>query len=196
MFELVYPLEPAPLLPRRNASLEAPVVAPSGEMLPVVEGESGLVIGQSSRDKCHSLRLLHPVVHLHIIDRLGNIYLQKRAPDKSLYPGLWDFAVGGHVIYGELAAETLYREAAEEIGLTGFNPTFIEQYVYDIDSQLELSCVYAAIGHFELNPDNEEVSEGKWWTIPQIEASIGKKVFTPVFEREFTRIKHKLLSLL
>lgn len=195
MFELIYPIEPAPLLPRRNAAWEAPVAAPSGEMLPVVE-DNGIVTGQASRKSCHVLRLLHPVVHLHIIDRFGNIYLQKRAPTKELYPGMWDFAVGGHVVYGELASETLYREAQEELGLTGFNPTFIEHYVYDIDSQLELSCVYAAIGHFELDPDNDEVSCGKWWTVPEIEASVGRSVFTPVFEKEFARIKTKLLSLL
>lgn len=195
MFELVYPPEPAPLLPRRNAAWEAPVAAPSGEMLPVVE-DNGLVVGQASRKSCHVLRLLHPVVHLHIIDRFGNIYLQKRSLTKDLYPGLWDFAVGGHVIYGELSTETLYREAEEEIGLIGFNPTFLESYVYDIDRQLELSCVFAAIGHFELNPDNPEVSCGKWWTVGEIEDSIGKKLFTPVFEKEFNRIKNKLLSLL
>ena len=59
--------------------------APAAEMLPVVE-ESGLVTGQASRENCHSLpqEFLHPVVHLHILDRFGNIYLQKRAPGKKL----------------------------------------------------------------------------------------------------------------
>ena len=79
---------------------------------------SGLVYGRATRDWCHSgSKVLHPVVHLHIVDRFGNIYLQKRAMTKDLLPGYWDTAVGGHVTYGEQAVEALYREAAEELGL-------------------------------------------------------------------------------
>ena len=197
MFELVYPAEPAPLLPRRSANSEAPLPAPASEMLPVVE-ESGLVIGQASRENCHGQpqKFLHPVVHLHILDRFGNIYLQKRSPGKKLYPGMWDTAVGGHVTYGELALEALYREAEEELSLIEFNPTYLETYLYEGEGFREMSSVYAAIGNFSPVPKEAEVSEGRWWSIAEVEESIGKKVFTPVFEYEFQRIKLKLLNLL
>ena len=33
---------------------------------------------------------LHPVVHLHIINRLGQIYLQQRGAHKDLLPLRWD----------------------------------------------------------------------------------------------------------
>jgi len=197
MFELVYPAEPAPLLPRRSALSEAPAPAPASEMLPVVE-ESGLVIGQASRESCHTLpqMLLHPVVHLHILDRYGNIYLQKRAPGKKLYPNYWDTAVGGHVIYGELVQEALFREAEEELALTEINPTYLDSYLYEGDGFREISAVFAVIGNFNPVPQEEEVSDGKWWSMADVEASIGKGIFTPFFEFEFTRIKPKLLSLL
>ena len=42
---------------------------------------SGLVYGRATRDWCHSgSKVLHPVVHLHIVDRFGNIYLQTSFP--------------------------------------------------------------------------------------------------------------------
>ena len=197
MFELVYPAEPAPVLPRRSAHSDAPAPAPAAEMLPVVE-ESGLVVGQASRERCHTLpqELLHPVVHLHILDRFGNIYLQKRAPSKKLYPNLWDTAVGGHVIYGELVQEALFREAEEELSLREINPTYLESYLYEGDGFREISSVFAIIGKFSPVPQETEVSDGKWWSMADVEAAIGKGVFTPCFEFEFTRIKPKLLSLL
>ena len=89
MFELVYPLEPAPLYPR--PSVDNPLSKPERgvEMFPLVE-PSGLVVGQASRAYCHSgAKVLHPVVHLHIVNRMGEIYLQKRSMKKDLLPGRW-----------------------------------------------------------------------------------------------------------
>ena len=60
MFELIYPIGPAPLFPGIKAD-GGDVTC--GEYLPVVE-ESGVVIGRACRDYCHSgTELLHPVVH-------------------------------------------------------------------------------------------------------------------------------------
>ena len=99
MVDLVYPSEPAPLYPRPSIGRPGRQPVPRGEMLPLME-PSGLVYGRATRDWCHSgSKVLHPVVHLHIVDRFGNIYLQKRAMTKDLLPGYWDTAVGGHVTY-------------------------------------------------------------------------------------------------
>ena len=110
LFDLVYPPTPAPLYPLPTASHPGRPEKITGERLPLVE-PSGLVYGQASRRWCHSgAKALHPVVHLHIIDREGRLYLQKRSMTKDLLPGYWDTAVGGHVSYGELAMEALYRD--------------------------------------------------------------------------------------
>ena len=60
----------------------------------------------------------------------------------------------------------------------------------------ELVCMYAAVGHFPLHPDREEVEDGRWWDIPDIEASYGKGILAPTFEEEFKTIKDRLLALL
>lgn len=39
--------------------------------------------------------LLHPVVHLHLFNSRGELYLQKRPEWKDIQPGRWDTAVGG-----------------------------------------------------------------------------------------------------
>lgn len=194
--DILYPLEPAPVFPRPSVNRPGKPSVPKGEMLPLVE-LSGLVYGQATRAWCHSgSKALHPVVHLHIIDRMGRIYLQKRSRSKDLLPGYWDTAVGGHVTYGEQALEALYREAAEELGLHGFNPVFLDNYVYQTQRDSEFVLIFAMVGHPDLDPDNAEVSEGKWWTMEEIDAAIGKGVLTPNFESEFSRIRASLLALL
>ncbi|MGN0190925.1 MAG: NUDIX domain-containing protein [Candidatus Cryptobacteroides sp.] len=169
---------------------------PEGEMVPVVE-ESGLVVGRAARAYCHGgSRLLHPVVHLHIIDRDARLFLQKRSDSKDMLPGLWDTAVGGHVDYGEYLAEALLREACEELRLTRFNPIYIGTYPYRSETESELVNIYATVGSYELHPDPDEISEGRWWTFDEIGKAVGQGILTPNFEMEFLRIRNKLLSLL
>ena len=132
MFDLVYPVDTPPVLPPRRAGDAAVAPEPGRkEMFPVVE-PSGLVTGMASRQFCHSgSKVLHPVVHLHIIDRFGRLYLQKRSMKKDIQPGKWDTAVGGHVDYGEMLLEALYREASEELGFKEFNPVYLCSYVFE-----------------------------------------------------------------
>ena len=194
--ELVYPPYPAPLLPRPTAADPSPVAGPGVEMFPVVE-PSGVVTGQMTRTYAHGgARLLHPVVHLHVLDRSGRLYLQRRALDKDLLPGYWDTAVGGHVSYGESIVEALFREAAEELRLCDFNPTLLDTYVFEGIREEELVSVFACVGQFEPRPDGTEVMEGRFWTFKEIEDNLGKSVLTPNFEGEFTRIRAALESLL
>lgn len=199
MFDLVYPLESdLPLFPR--PTVDAPGEFrphPGEEMLPVVE-PGGLVIGQATRAACHSgTHLLHPVVHLHLIDREGRIYLQKRSAAKTLWPGRWDTAVGGHVSFGEQIPDALAREAAEEIGLTDFNPAWLETYTWETARDSELVVVFALVAHPDLHPDNAEVTEGRWWTEEEIRQAIkAHRLLTPNFESEFERIRDALYALL
>jgi isopentenyldiphosphate isomerase len=196
MFDLVYPLYPAPVYPRPSVDHPGITLADASEMLPLVE-EGGAVYGQASRAWCHSgSKALHPVVHLHLLDRYGRFCLQKRAAHKDLLPLRWDTSVGGHVTYGETCLEALYREAAEELGLTAFNPIYLGTSIWETPRDREFVVIYAAIGHPALPASTPEVDEIRWWTEEEIDASIGKNVFTPNFEEEFTRLKPSLLALL
>ena len=195
MIELIYPYDVAPMVPAPTA--DSKIVDPvAGEFFPVVE-PSGLVVGRSTREYCHSgAKPLHPVIHIHIIDRYGRIYLQKRSMRKDIQPGKWDTAVGGHVSYGESILEAVYREASEELGFSEFNPIHIMTYEFESSIEREMVNVFAVIGSYDLHPDLDEVDEGKWWDIAEIDASIGKGVFTPNFESEFQMIRNQLLALL
>lgn len=159
----------------------------SEELFPIVDCE-GNVRGCASRGVCHGgSKLLHPVVHLHLINKYGEVYLQKRPEWKDIQPGKWDTAVGGHVDYGEETEEALYREVWEEIGLTRFSPEYIKSYVFESDREREYVNVYAAVSN-EVPSPSDELEEGKFWSIAEIEASLGKGIFTPNFESEFAGV--------
>ena len=67
------------------------------EMFPIVD-EEGNITGAATRGECHNgSKLLHPVVHLHVFNSRGELYLQKRPDWKDIQPGKWDTAVGGHI---------------------------------------------------------------------------------------------------
>jgi isopentenyldiphosphate isomerase len=195
MVELIYPYEMAPVVPTPTAGSKA-VMAHGSEWFPIVL-PSGMVVGRSTREYCHGgSKPLHPVIHIHIIDRFSRIYLQKRSMRKDIQPGKWDTAVGGHVSYGESLIEAVYREASEELGFTEFNPIYLETYEFESSVEREMVNVFAAVGSYELHPDLDEVDEGRWWELADIDANIGKGIFTPNFESEFQMIRKSLLALL
>jgi len=154
------------------------------EMFPVVD-EAGNIIDAATRGECHNgSKLLHPVVHLHLFDSKGRLYLQKRPDWKDIQPGKWDTAVGGHVALGENAMQALRREVSEEIGLEDFEPQLLRQYVFESERERELVNAYKAISDVAPKP-SAELDGGKFWTPEEIAESMGKEVFTPNFESEY-----------
>ena len=158
------------------------------EFFPLVD-ENGNVIGKATRHECHSgTFLLHPVVHLHVFNSAGELYLQKRAENKDIQPGKWDTAVGGHVDYGEEIAEALVREVREELGIVGFEPVFMFRYIFQSTQEKEMVNSFYTVFDGKITPDPVEISEGKFWKIADIKETIGKNIFTPNFESEFQKI--------
>lgn len=158
------------------------------EIFPIVNTE-GEVVGSATREECHAgTFLLHPVVHLHIFNSAGELYLQKRVMTKKIQPGKWDTAVGGHVDYGERIEDALLRETREELGVRDFTPEFLMRYEFRSQVEAELVYIYKCeyVGDFNLDPS--EVDEGRFWSLDEIKKSIGKGLFTPNFESEIERL--------
>jgi isopentenyldiphosphate isomerase len=161
---------------------------PKTEIFPIVDDE-GRVIGKATRTECHSgTKQLHPVVHLHVYNEAGELYLQKRSMTKDVQPGKWDTAVGGHVDYGETVENALRREAREELGIIDFEPIKVASYIFESDIEKEYVNTYKTLYFGKITPDGEEISEGKFWNIEKIKNNLENKIFTPNFVNEFKRI--------
>lgn len=162
------------------------------EIFPLVD-ENGNITGSATRKECHSgSKLLHPVVHLHILNTEKNaLYLQKRSMSKDIQPGKWDTAVGGHIDLGENVDIALRRETREELGLTVFTPVHIVSYVFESEIERELVNTFSTVVNQDTTNfviDLNEISEGRFWTFEEIDNNLGKGVFTPNFEQEYKRI--------
>ena len=162
------------------------------EWLPMVD-EEGKVLGRMPRKVAHKKSMiLHPVVHMQVLNSGGELYLQKRAAHKLVQPGKWDTAVGGHVGADESIELSLQREASEEIGLKDFSATPFKKYRWESNIEQELVFAFIAKTDKPLTPDPSEVSEGKFWKMEEIEQNLGNGIFTPNFEHEFTFLKEYL----
>jgi isopentenyldiphosphate isomerase len=157
------------------------------ELFPIVNAD-GKVIGSITRGEAHNgSKVLHPVVHLHLFNTKGELYLQRRPAWKDVQPGKWDTACGGHIDYGETPITALKREVSEELGVIGFSPKLIDKYVYDSLTEKELVYVNTATYDGEVHPSISELDGGRFWTRKEIEENMGKDVFTPNFESEYRR---------
>lgn len=158
------------------------------EMFPIVD-EEGNITGAATRGECHNgSKMLHPVVHLHVFNSKGELYLQKRPEWKDIQPGKWDTAVGGHIDLGENVEQALRREVREELGITDFTPERLLQYVFESDRERELVFVHKTIYDGPVTP-SEELDGGRFWSMEEIGQNISKGIFTPNFESEFEKIK-------
>lgn len=157
------------------------------EMFPLVD-EQGNITGAATRGECHNgSKLLHPVVHLHVFNSQGELYLQKRPDWKDIQPGKWDTSVGGHVDLGESVEMALRREVREELGITEFTPEPVTHYVFESSREKELVFVHKTTYDGEICP-SDELDGGRFWTIAELKENMGKGVFTPNFEGEIGKL--------
>ena len=139
------------------------------ELLQIVD-RKGNPVGTAPRGECHgNPQLIQAVVHLHLFDEAGRLYLQKRAADKDRYPGRWDTSVGGHVAPGESPDQAIRREAGEELGIELDDPGEViesrrlerlEPYIYSDEVETEYVIPYRLVCFSSPRPNPEEVEEG------------------------------------
>ncbi|WP_347297806.1 NUDIX domain-containing protein [Dolosigranulum savutiense] len=122
------------------------------------------------------------IVHALILNTKGDILIQKRASNKSLWANLWDISCSGAPIAGETSAEGIAREINEELGWSinfdnirpvltaNFDRGFSDYYVYQLNTPLSIS---------EICYNTREIQAVKWVSITEILALIEKHKFVP-----------------
>ena len=104
------------------------------EFLPIVN-ERGNIVGRAMYVELHNgNKMLHPVVHLHVMNGKGE--------STRLY--WW------HVAFGDPPEKTLKRKMKETLGLSGVNPKLKRQYIRETKTEKELVYVFTVVSEEDL----------------------------------------------
>ncbi|HXY32344.1 MAG TPA: isopentenyl-diphosphate Delta-isomerase [Gemmatimonadaceae bacterium] len=148
---------------------------PEPEQVVLVDDEDRDV-GSEEKLAAHRSGALHRAFSVLLLDSAGRILLQRRALTKYHSAGLWSNACCGHPRPGEAVDAAARRRLREEMGIDcPLREVLTFRYRADVGSGLvenELDHVY--VGEFDgaPAPDPAEVSEWRWVSLPELEASI------------------------
>ncbi|HET6407498.1 MAG TPA: NUDIX domain-containing protein, partial [Chthoniobacteraceae bacterium] len=137
------------------------------EMFDVVDDQNH-VVRQASRFEVHGQRLKHRAVHIFVLNRHGELFLQRRSRWKDAHPLRWDSSAAGHLNAGQGYDETAPRELMEELGIEA-NCQMIGTLPASAATGWEFVQLYRAEhdGPFRLAP--AEIDSGNFFTLEQLD---------------------------
>lgn len=147
------------------------------------------------RRECHgNPALIHRVVHVVVFDReLKHILLQKRSKNKTIQPGKWDTAVGGHVNAGEELSAAACRELREELGIDSPLEFFFEDKIRN-EIESEDVFVYKTVSDGPFDYQREEIDAVEFFDLRKFADPTCRcrEDFTPNLQKELALILEKM----
>ena len=171
------------------------VVSHNDEPLILVD-EQDREVGTLDKASCHDGDgMLHRAFSLFVFNTEGQTLLQKRHPDKRLWPGFWSNACCSHPRHGESQSQAVVRRANEELGLVVV-PEFLFKFQYrasfaDVGSEFELCSVFVAHGSGEPRINAAEIAEWRWIRPRDLDREIdmAPTQYTPWLKLEWQRLR-------
>ncbi len=150
------------------------------EIFEIVDDNNN-IIGTAPRSQCHgNPELCHRTAHVIVLNKSGDILLQKRSKDKDIQPGKWDTAVGGHLMVGEAFEEAAVREMNEELGIPPEQPiTFLFNMKIRNKIESENVAVFSTVYSGPFIVQKSEIDEVKFWPVDELVNNMIESSFTP-----------------
>lgn len=154
--------------------------------------DNGEPSGLVPRSRVHRQGLWHRAVNVLLFRSDGRLLLQRRHPDKDVWPGAWDVSVAEHLEPGEGYEAGAARGLREELGIEGVELEPLggvceqrlevaEAGVKDYELQQTFRCVFDG----PVSPDPREVSGIGALTPAELQAAFAARpeTFTPWLRR-------------
>ena len=158
-------------------------------------------MGLMSKLEAHEKGGLHRAFSVFILNKKGQLMLQRRALDKYHSPGLWTNTCCSHPRESEGNIEAGVRRLKEEMGFTTpLKSMFSFIYKSKFDNGLtEHEFDHVLLGYYDKQPliNTIEVSEWKWMSLDKIILEIKNKPedFTVWFKIIFERFYNHLYKI-
>ncbi len=155
-------------------------------------------IGLMEKMEAHEKALLHRAFSVFVLNKKGELMLQRRALHKYHSPGLWTNTCCSHQREGETSLDAGKRRLKEEMGFeTSLQEKFSFIYKAEFDNGLtEHEFDHVLVGNYEAAPaiNPEEVVEWKWLALDEVKKDIENKpaMYTPWFKIIFDKFYHYL----
>ncbi|MDF1812853.1 MAG: 16S rRNA (adenine(1518)-N(6)/adenine(1519)-N(6))-dimethyltransferase RsmA [Verrucomicrobiales bacterium] len=138
--------------------------------------ENDNVLGQMARREIHAQKKLHRAVHVFLLNKAGELYLQLRSAFKDTHPGKWDSSASGHVDPGESYLDCAIRESWEEVWTRpkGDFKKFVKISASE-KTDLEFIEVFEAEAAGKIKVHTSEIHSGRFFPVQQIEEWIAER---------------------
>lgn len=164
----------------------------------ILVDEQDTNLGSAERWLAHREGRLHRAVSVFVVNRHGQVLLQRRAAAKPIFGGLWANTCCTHPRPGEDARSAATRRLREEMGIQAdldFCGTFTYQ-AEDEGSGLmehELDHVFVGSSGEEPVPDRAEVDEFRWVDVSDLLAELERsEAFAPWVQPALSVAKAKI----
>ena len=176
------------------------VVSSDSEELILVD-ENDREIGSQSKSDCHSGKgVLHRAFSIFVFNGDNELLLQKRSPEKLLWPNYWSNTCCSHPRLGETMAGATVRRLDQELGFK-CPLEFLYKFKYQaqfgaVGAEHEYCWVYYGRYDGQLNVNLKEIAEWRFIGVADLERELAKapETFTPWFKMEWVHLRANYLD--
>jgi len=140
----------------------------SADEIVTIVDERNQPVGTASRRRVRAERLIHRATYILVFDSRGRLFIQKRTPDKDIYPGYYDAAAGGVVRAGESYEESAAREAEEELGIRNTPLTDHFDFYFEDEGDRVWGRVFSCVHDEPFALQEEEIESGEFMDLDEV----------------------------
>jgi isopentenyl-diphosphate Delta-isomerase len=176
------------------------IVSNADEALILVD-ELDREIGYEVKSECHAGGgILHRAFSLFIFNESDELLLQKRSPDKPLWPNYWSNTCCSHPRRGERMEQAVVRRLQQELGFE-CPLHYLYKFKYhapygDAGAEREFCWVYYGRYGGRIDVNVSEIADWRFVDTASLEAELEAQPehFTPWFKLEWAHIRDNFLD--
>lgn len=171
------------------------VVSFADEPLILVDADDRPIGTMAKEDAHRGDGVLHRAFSVFLFNRAGEVLLQKRSSDKTLWGGYWANSCCSHPRQGEQITDAARRRQVEELGVDA-KLTYLYRFEYharfgDLGAEHELCSVFVGMTGDEVAVNENEIEDTAWLAPASLDVALDREPerYSPWLKLEWPRIR-------